>query len=214
MRLFFCDFQIPWADQHRGCELKEPFRHQLFPKLSLSLFSWLTTMKKFKPTIIILTYIAFLVRIATSNSRNESLIFPLRIPSVIKEFYQEKEGISTVFENHPKCRIWIFDFWYFLPIFVLLKLTCLVTLFDRKLQVFKNSPKWTIFGLFNELLSTQNVNVARFARNVEWDFFCDFRTPCHSWEKSPFWCHFIFFAFTRISISTIVRVCKHTSKLK
>ena len=51
--------------------------------------------------------------------------------------------------------------------FVLLKLTCLVTLFDRKLLVFKNSPKWTIFGIFNELLSTQNVNVARFARNVE-----------------------------------------------
>ena len=33
--------------------------------------------------------------------------------------------------------------------FVLLKLTCLVTLFDRKLQVFKNSPKCTIFGIFN-----------------------------------------------------------------
>ena len=25
-------------------------------------------------------------------------------------------------------------------------------------------------------LSTQNVNLARFARNVEWDFFCDFQT--------------------------------------
>ena len=34
-------------------------------------------------------------------------------------------------------------------IFVLSKLTCLVTLFDRKLQVFKNSPKWTILGIFN-----------------------------------------------------------------
>ena len=34
-------------------------------------------------------------------------------------------------------------------IFHQLKLTCLVTLFDRKLQVFKNSPKWTIFGIFN-----------------------------------------------------------------
>ena len=42
-----------------------------------------------------------------------------------------------------------FEFWHFPPIFVLLKLTCLVTLFDRKLQVFKNSPKWTIFGMFN-----------------------------------------------------------------
>ena len=36
------------------------------------------------------------------------------------------------------------------------------------------------FCIFNELLSTQNVNVARFARNVEWDFFCDFQTPCSS----------------------------------
>ena len=87
---------------------------------------------------------------------------------------------STVFENHPKCRIWIFQFWHFPPIFDLLKLTCLVTLFDRKLQVFKNSPKWNLLGIFNELLSTQNVNVARFARNVEWDFFCDFQTPWYT----------------------------------
>ena len=60
----------------------------------------------------------------------------------------------------------VFDFWHFPPSFVLFKLTCLVTMFDRKLQVFKNSPKWTIFGIFNKLLSTQNVNLARFARNV------------------------------------------------
>ena len=42
-----------------------------------------------------------------------------------------------------------FEFWHFSPIFVLLKLTCLVTLFDRKLQVFKNSPKWTTFDIFS-----------------------------------------------------------------
>ena len=70
-----------------------------------------------------------------------------------------------------KCFIWIFQFWHFPSILVLLELTCLVTLFDRKLQVFKNFPKCTIFGL----LSTQNVN---FARIVKWDFFCDFQTPC------------------------------------
>ena len=45
----------------------------------------------------------------------------------------------TVFENHPKCLIWI--------------------------QI---DP---IFGIFNEFMFTQNVNVARFARNVEWDFW-------------------------------------------
>ena len=40
---------------------------------------------------------------------------------------------GTVFENNPKCRIWIFQFWHFPPIFDILKLTCLVTLFDCKL---------------------------------------------------------------------------------
>ena len=81
---------------------------------------------------------------------------------------------DTLFENCSKCRIWIFEFWHFPLIFVLIKLTCLVKLFDRKHLVFKNSPKWTIFGIFNQLLSTQNVNVSRFALIVEWDFFCDF----------------------------------------
>ena len=56
---------------------------------------------------------------------------------------------STLFKNYSKCRNWIFEFWHFPQIFVLLILTCLVTLFDRKLQVFKNSPKWTIFGIFD-----------------------------------------------------------------
>ena len=61
----------------------------------------------------------------------------------------EKNQINhllTLFENYSKCRNWIFQFWHFPPIFVLLKLTCLVTLFDRKLQVFKNSSKLIIFG--------------------------------------------------------------------
>ena len=53
------------------------------------------------------------------------------------------------------------------------------------------------FGIFNELLATQIVNVARFARNVEWDFFCDFQTLCliHvllTWSKV--WCRFFFVA--------------------
>ena len=60
-----------------------------------------------------------------------------------------------------------FLFWHFPPIFVKLKVTCLVTLFDCKLQVFKKIAKLTIFDTVDELLCTQNVNVARFARNVE-----------------------------------------------
>ena len=49
------------------------------------------------------------------------------------------------------------------------KVTCLVPLFDYKLQVL------TIFGIFSELLSTQNVNVARFARNVNETFSVIFK---------------------------------------
>ena len=29
--------------------------------------------------------------------------------------------VNTVFENYSKCRIWIFQFWHFLPIFCLIK---------------------------------------------------------------------------------------------
>ena len=39
----------------------------------------------------------------------------------------------------------------------------LVTLFDHKLLIFKNSPKLTNFGIFNELLSAHNINVALLA---------------------------------------------------
>ena len=44
----------------------------------------------------------------------------------------------TLFEKESKCLILIFDFrlWHFPPVFVLLKVVCLVTLFDCKLQVF------------------------------------------------------------------------------
>ena len=57
-----------------------------------------------------------------------------------------------------------------------IKVACLVTLFDLKLQVFKNSPKLTFFGIFDELFATRNVNDACFARNVLCDFFCNFHT--------------------------------------
>ena len=41
-----------------------------------------------------------------------------------------------------------FEFWHFPPILVLLKLTCLETLFERQLQVFKNLTKMDIFWHF------------------------------------------------------------------
>ena len=41
------------------------------------------------------------------------------------------------------------------------------------------------FGIFDELLYSQNVNLARFARNVECDFLCDFQT-CQFLKKCEF----------------------------
>ena len=59
----------------------------------------------------------------------------------------------TLFENYLKCRVWIL---VFSTNYVQLKYTCLVTLFDLKLQFFKNSPNWPIFAfLLNFFLSTQ-----------------------------------------------------------
>ena len=97
----------------------------------------------------------------------------------------------TMFENYSKCHIWIVLFWHFPPIFVLLKVTCLVTLFDRKLQVFKNSPKLTIFGIFHELLSTQNINVARFARKCK--VICGFQTQ---WQ-----CNYVYVFYPEVKKS-------------
>ena len=67
-----------------------------------------------------------------------------------------KVNLDEIFHNHidwkllktSKCCIWIFQFWHFPPKFVLLKSTCLVTLFDCKFEVFKNWPKWIKFGFF------------------------------------------------------------------
>ena len=59
----------------------------------------------------------------------------------------EKVGMHcTLFENHLKCLIRILQSWHFPSIFVQLKLTCLVTLFDRKLQVFKTRQKWQLLN--------------------------------------------------------------------
>ena len=60
--------------------------------------------------------------------KSDLLIF---IPFYLHNFWTTMQ--ITLFENYSKCRISIFEFWRFPPIFVRL-----VTLFDRKLQVFKN----------------------------------------------------------------------------
>ena len=49
----------------------------------------------------------------------------------------------------------------------------------------KTRQNGTFLAFFNERLSTQNVIVARFARNVEKDFLCDFQTL---WKRQFFVC--------------------------
>ena len=76
-------------------------------------------------------------------------------------------------------KFFIFQFWHFPPILVLFKVTCLVPLIDHKHQFFSKTRQINHFWHFlNELLFTQNVNEARFARNVECDFWSYFHTMC------------------------------------
>ena len=55
-----------------------------------------------------------------------------------------------------------FEFWHFRPIIVLLKVICLVTLFDRFLKL----AKLDHFCISDVFLATQNVIITRFACNV------------------------------------------------
>ena len=67
-------------------------------------------------------------------------------------------------------------------------------------------------------MSTQNVNVAHFARNIEWDFFCDFQTWCNFQDCCILWRtndefvrHFNYDLhrrnlFTSITFGTIIRI--------
>ena len=87
-------------------------------------------------------------------------------------------------KNTSNVAVEFFNFGIFRQFLSHKKLTSLVTLFDRKIQVFKNSPKLAIFAIFNERLSTQNVNVAR---NVECDFLTYFETLCEKTRFLIYW---------------------------
>ena len=70
----------------------------------------------------------------------------------------ENQDKFTLLENHPKC---------------------LIKIDLSGNTVFKKSLNKYFLGFF---LSTQNV--ARFARNIEWDFLFDFQTPFTMWKFS------------------------------
>ena len=68
-----------------------------------------------------------------------------------------------------------FQVWHLWNQSLSLKMTSLVTMFDRKLQFLKKIVK----------IDQSNVNIARFARTVvNCDFFCDFQTQCRLWVQS------------------------------
>ena len=81
--------------------------------------------------------------------------------------------LCTLFENHPKCRIGIFQFWHFSSIFVILKLSYLVTLSDSKFWHF-----WWTFVHSRWKLSS--------LRSQFWmRLLCGFQTPCiFVWMKA------------------------------
>ena len=86
----------------------------------------------------------------SSNRAKVVVLLHTRSTHVNKDFKggKDDDGVSHCLKITQNVAFEFMTFWHFPPIFVLLKLTCLVTLFDSKLQVFKNSPKWTIFWHF------------------------------------------------------------------
>ena len=61
----------------------------------------------------------------------------LRSNSITRQVnFELAKNVGKLLKN---CRFWVFRLWHFPPIFVILKLTCLVTLFDHKLYIFSKS---------------------------------------------------------------------------
>ena len=82
----------------------------------------------------------YIVHVLLCKKRSSPHVFSSQKeePLLWVQLEMTKTRTTTQFENYSKCRMSIFEFWHLPPIFVLFKLTCLVTLFDhRKLQVFK-----------------------------------------------------------------------------
>ena len=85
---------------------------------------------------------------------------------------------------------------------LLFKVTCLVTLFDRKLEVFKSSPKSSIFGIFNELFG-------RFSNTVLWFISekLEYRVVNGIWHHTLIWRFFtLIFSYKNADVNTSVQI--------
>ena len=97
---------------------------------------------------------------------------------IANHFYNQ----PTLFENYSECRIWILAFFF---IFCPIKTDLSGNTVWPQASVFQKLAKIDHCWHF---LSKQDVNVARFARNVEWDFFFDFET---TWTNHIFYLDYI-----------------------
>ena len=91
---------------------------------------------------------------------NLGLLFtlPNEIHAIEKKVRNGKLSSCTMFENFSNKS-------HFSTIFALLKMTCLVTLFDSKFQLFKNFQNEPYLAFLMNFCPL--VNVARFARDIE-----------------------------------------------
>ena len=148
---------ICWFHNHLNRYVRWKQRLQRFAKSSASAYNFLTAVCAAKHG-----FQGFL-RITRKSVQNKNWK-----QSQTKHFF-----IQNVWKS-PKISHLSFSIIAFFTNLVLIKVTCLVTLFDRKLQPFKNSPKWTIFDFFRQLLSTQNVSkcwmrlILWFSNTVRW----------------------------------------------
>ena len=71
-------------------------------------------------------------------------LFEYKMRKILVAFVSNEKTLSTLFENHSKCRIWILYFWHFPPIFDLFGNTVW-----PQVSAFQKLAKLAIFGIFN-----------------------------------------------------------------
>ena len=146
---------IPPKNSQIKCSLFNPFIHSTISKQFTIIHSG--GLDCCKPhTVSSMIWIIWIIATSSSNTYFLSTIVYIELLACLpKSVYNSPKHDFRIqyFARNAHClkitQHVALEFWHLPPIFVLLKLTCLVTLFDCKLQVLKNSPKWTSFGIFN-----------------------------------------------------------------
>ena len=128
--------------------------------------------------------------------------------------YSKSFAISQCLKITQNVAFDFFHFWHFPPFFVLLKVTCLVTLFDCKLQVFKTLTK---IGHFLHFFYSKYPTVPRDSSFV-WliKIFCRFISQslmCVVCQAQNVLCYSWPFLFTSIRLLPS-QICRQINKLQ